>query len=361
MREKKNVVFVCPLNWGLGHATRCIPLIYELLRQEKEVIIGGNGSSLTLLKKEFPDLKFIEVPGVEINYGEKNLIFNMLIQLPKMLMTVYREHKLLKTIVAENKIDLIISDNRYGLFHKNVKSIFITHQLYIQLPSSVKWLKGFVNRINHFFIRKFNEVWIPDVEGGKNLSGKLSHGNKKFNHARFIGMLSRFGDAKQMIQEKKYEVLVVLSGPEPQRTLLEEKLTNQLTGTNVTVLIVRGLPGSLQIKNSLSNITFVNHLSTIELKFYLRNSLYIICRSGYSSLMDLAVVGRSAVIIPTPGQTEQEYLAVYHHQLQHHFMQTQAQLNLKAALEEVKKCSPFLADGNLPKIFFASTISEHKV
>ncbi len=312
---KKNLkkrILIAPLNWGIGHASRMIPIIAELIKQGAEVVIAAEGFPLKLLRNRFPALEYIEFPGFEIQYSEKRKHFmgKMFIQLPKILNGVYQEHKTLQNIIKTHSIDAVISDNRFGLFSKQVPCVFVSHQVEIIVPKSIPFLSHIINRINRLIISQYQLLWIPDLKGSFNLSGDLSH-STKIPKSQFLGPLSRFSLAsnkKETIGEK-FDVLVSLSGPEPQRTLLEKKLINQLLNTNYSAVILQGKPGQKKEANPSDKILLLPHTEDAEFISYIENSNMLISRSGYSTIMDLFVLNKKAVFIPTPGQTEQEYLA----------------------------------------------------
>ena len=309
--QGKPRILVAPLDWGLGHATRCIPIIRELLEQGCEVWLAGEGAQEQLLIAEFPEIPFLNLPGYRISYSKtaRGLIWKMIQQGPKMRRAIEAEHSWLKKIVDEYGIDAIISDNRYGLYHASVPSVFITHQLTIKSPFS-KWTETILRKRNYKYINHFTECWIPDAEGENNLAGELSHPEKKpVAPVRYIGLLSRF--VKKEIIERKNHLVVILSGPEPQRTLLEEKIINDISHYNGTAIIVRGLPGSSSLIPSTNMIQFYNHLSADELNKAMQEAEYVISRSGYSTVMDVMALQKKSILIPTPGQTEQEYLGSY--------------------------------------------------
>ena len=309
--QGKPRILVAPLDWGLGHATRCIPIIRELLAQGCEVWLAGEGAQEQLLIAEFPKIPFLNLPGYRISYSKtaRGLIWKMIQQGPKMRRAIEAEHSWLKKIVDEYRIDAIISDNRYGLYHASVPSVFITHQLTIKSPFS-KWTETILRKRNYKYINHFTECWIPDAEGENNLAGELSHPEKKpVAPVRYIGLLSRF--VKKEIIERKNHLVVILSGPEPQRTLLEEKIINDISHYNGTAIIVRGLPGSSSLIPSTNMIQFYNHLSADELNKAMQEAEYVISRSGYSTVMDVMALQKKSILIPTPGQTEQEYLGSY--------------------------------------------------
>lgn len=301
-------ILVAPLDWGLGHATRCIPIVRELLAQDCDVWLAGEGAQEQLLKTEFPDLPFIELPGYRIHYAKtaKGLIWKMIQQGPKLRRAILYEHQWLKKMVAQHHIDAVISDNRYGLYHSAVPCIFITHQLLIK-SSAGKWTEKILQKRNYKYINRFTECWVPDIKGENNLAGELSHPQlKPAIPVHYIGLLSRF--KKKERAEKKEHLLIVLSGPEPQRSMLEEKIIKDIGHYNHTATIVRGLPGSASLIPSTGMIQFYNHLPADELNDAIQEAQYIISRSGYSTVMDIMTLQKKSILIPTPGQTEQEYL-----------------------------------------------------
>jgi hypothetical protein len=308
----KKKILVAPLNWGLGHATRCMPIIERLLHEGNEVLIAADGAPLVLLKARFPQCKFIDWKGVSVHYSG-NMIFSMLFQVPKILWSIYNEHQQLKKIVEEHKIEMVISDNRFGLWNKNVHSVFITHQVNIISPFAEKLLF----KINKWFIEKYDECWVPDYEGENNLSGDLSHPKDEYykkhfpRNLKYIGPQSRFTKGKSDV-EKKIEVVGIVSGPEPQRTLFFEKLKSDFEKIDGKTLLISGLP-TLNIEHStLNKHEIVPHLEDVDFVAALYSAKRIICRSGYSTIMDLHILGLKAEYIATKGQTEQEYLAILH-------------------------------------------------
>lgn len=340
----KKRILVAPLNWGLGHATRCIPIINDLQKQGVEVIIASDGRSSLLLKKEFPNLVHLDLPSYNINYQGGNLIFSMAIQLPKIFSAINKEHLELENIISEHKIDAVISDNRYGMWNKKTPSIFITHQLFIHLPKPISFLSPIVNYLNHRFIKKFDECWIPDFPNENNLSGKLSHKiNTTFpltfrasavREAYFIGTLSRFRKIENA--KKKYDLLIILSGPEPQRTIFEKLIQSQITNIKSKILLVRGITEENEREIINENIEMVSFLNSSDLNQAINNSDLILSRTGYSTIMDLAELEKKAILIPTPGQTEQEYLAEELKRKKIFYSEKQNEFDLKRAISESK-------------------------
>jgi uncharacterized protein (TIGR00661 family) len=330
----KPKVLVAPLDWGLGHATRCIPIIHQLLAAGCEVFLAGEGKTEVLLREEFPDLQFLTLAGYDMHYGKSkfSLLRNMIAQVPKMLLAIQEEFHWLQKAVAEHGIDLVISDNRYGLYHAKARSVFITHQLLIKTPFGEFGDKT-LQRMNYSFINSFDECWVPDTEDEKNLAGELSHPELLPDiPMHYIGSLSRFDFSTETKGEK--HLLIMLSGPEPQRSILEVNLLQQLKEYPKAVLFVRGLPGSMELPETAMNIRIINHLPKKELETAIREAHMIIARCGYSTIMDLMQLQRKSVLIPTPGQTEQEYLASHLTAQKMALCIPQDQFRLQTALEQ---------------------------
>jgi len=309
--SSKKTILVCPLNWGLGHATRMIPIIDDAIVQGHSVIIASDGDALYLLQKHFPKLQTIELPNLKIQYGKgffAALIF--LISIPKILVWIKKDSKKLQEIIKQQKIDLIISDNRWGLWNKAVKSIFVTHQLMVKMPKLFSYIEKFGYYLQQHFLKHFDEIWIPDTANAiQNISGDLSHKYIPQKPIKYIGVLSQFAKIEPQL-EFKYDIAVILSGPEPHRSILEKTILEKIESLHVKAIVVGGkLSDSTQINSE--NTTYIAFANTAELQEIYSQSKHIICRSGYTSLMDLITLGKSAIIIPTPSQTEQEYLAEY--------------------------------------------------
>ncbi len=330
--RSKSRIFLSPLDWGLGHATRCIPIIKALLELDCEVLIGADKASYILLKKEFPALEFIRIQGYEIKYSRKieGFYLKMLAQFPRIITVIRRENRQLQQIIKKYKIDAVISDNRFGLHSRLVPCIYITHQIHIKTGSFIG--DQIASRIHRSIIRKFSVTWIPDYKLN-GLAGELSHPKKIPKNTIYLGALSRFSPITS--KEKIYDVLISLSGPEPQRTIFEQTILTQCDQINGKILLVRGLPGtSEKLPHQHGNLIAVNHLSAQELNIALAQSDIVIARSGYTTIMDLAKLNKKAILIPTPGQTEQEYLAKYLMEKKYFFAVPQKNFSLKEVLEK---------------------------
>lgn len=309
--NKKIRVLVAPLDWGLGHATRCIPIINELLKMDCEVWLAGEGAQEKLLRAEFPQLPFLQLKGYRIKYSKTafGMLWRMIGQSIKITKAIKYEKQWLQELMNQYSFDAVISDNRYGLYHPSVPCIFITHQLNVKSPLG-RWSEQLLQRKNYSYINHFTACWVPDEKGDQNFAGALSHPQKMPSiPTHYIGILSRF--SKVETQEINKHLLFIISGPEPQRSILENKIVNEVSHYAGSATIVRGLPDAQNIIPSTQTIQFYNHLAATELNLEIQKAEYIIARSGYSTIMDVATLGKKSILIATPGQTEQEYLAKY--------------------------------------------------
>ncbi|HEY6143803.1 MAG TPA: glycosyltransferase [Flavobacterium sp.] len=297
-------ILIAPLNWGLGHATRCIPIIKALQEKNFTPIIASDGIALELLRKEFPYLQTLELPSYQIEYTKngKNFKWKLLQNCPKMIEAILEEKKIVKKWIKKYNINGIISDNRLGVFSQKVPSIFITHQLNV-MTGRTTWI---TSKLHQYIIKKYTECWVPDFEGIPNLSGKLGHIKNADFEIKYIGPLSRI--LKKDIQ-KQYDLMIILSGPEPQRGLLEEKLKKEIIHYIGKVIFIKGIVEQEQKKEQIKNITYYNFMNSRQLEQAFNESETILCRSGYTTIMDLVKLEKKAFFIPTPGQYEQEYLA----------------------------------------------------
>ncbi len=279
----------------------------------------------------------------------------MLRQGPKVRRAIGNEHRWLKKMINEYHFDAVISDNRYGLHSPNIPCIFITHQLRIK-SSAGKWTEKLLQKRNYNFINKFTSCWVPDNMTDNNLAGDLSHpASMPDIPVQYIGWLSRF--ERKKIPEKKNYLLILLSGPEPQRSIFEDKIINDISHYHGAATIVRGLPGSLTLIPSTGKIHFYNHLPAKVLNNEMQEAEYIISRTGYSTIMDIATLGKKSILIPTPGQTEQEYLGKILSQKKIAICPDQKNFNLEKALQLAGE-SEFNLPANESSSLFEKTIQD---
>ena len=326
-------VLLSPLDWGLGHATRCIPIINVLIENNIEVLIAADGPIARLLQKEYPSLVILPLKGYKINYSKKGSLFflKMLIQFPKIISAINHEKSWLKKTIDDYKIDAIISDNRFGFHYSKRPCVYVTHQLFIETGNS--FLNKIAQKVNYRFINKFDECWVPDTSEENNLAGKLSHPERfPSKSVKYLGVLSR---CKKLVAEKKYELLIMLSGPEPQRTIFENILLGQIKNIDGKIMLVRGFPAvTSKLQSENKNLEIHDHLPAEILNEVMQQSKNIIARCGYSTIMDLTAIQQKAILVPTPGQTEQEYLASYLMKRKLFFTCTQENFLLKQALKK---------------------------
>ncbi len=316
-------VLIAPLNWGLGHATRCIPLVHRYIQDGAEVWLGGTGESLQLLKSCFPNLTSIELAPLDIRYNAgKSQVTAMLRAIPQIIRFARKNRRKIKQLLESTHFDLIVSDNCFGVWSDRCDCVYMTHQLHICLPKKWSWLESAASKCHAHLYKKYKEIWVPDYADEPNLSGIQGHPAHLDNRVKYIGPLSRFeAEAKDFRSDENsnsqlstdtYDVVAVLSGPEPQRTIFEQEIIARYIGKKDRVLIVRGKIGEPKTCITRRNISLISHVNTHTMTNLLRNSKRIIARSGYSTVMDLHVLGLldKAELYPTPGQPEQEYLAL---------------------------------------------------
>ncbi|MFM7646239.1 MAG: glycosyltransferase [Sphingomonadales bacterium] len=349
------LVLVAPLSWGLGHATRCIPLIHTLQRLGCEVMTASDGATRSLLVEEFPLLTHLSSPHTTIRYSRYKWLFGgaMLLLLPRFWLQVKREKQWIRTVADRYRFDAIISDNRYGLAHPNIPSVIITHQLAIRTgwgQLADRWLQ----RILYRYIDRYQQVWVPDISQEPSLAGALSHPVQLPSiPVQYLGILNRLSMPITDATPYNSTLLVLLSGPEPQRSLLEKMILNQAVSYNGKLIVVRGLPTSLHggatvtkaestrpdpyeslaLLYGISHVTIFDHLSAAQLQALLPSIGYIICRSGYTTLMEMIPLRKKLLLIPTPGQPEQTYLAAYAQQQQYAPQFLQAGFSIQQALD----------------------------
>ena len=335
MNSKKRIL-VAPLDWGLGHASRCVPIVKTLEKEGYEVVFATSGRPLELLIQEFPKNDFIKLEGYNISYPKNGqMALSMLSQLFKIWKGIHLEHKQLQQIIDDYNIDGVISDNRYGLYSKKVTCVFLTHQLKIQSPIFSESLQ----KINFKYISKFDECWVPD-SNTHSLSGQLSNANNTPFKCQYIGALSRF---EKLEKTEDLDILAIVSGPEPQRSIFEELLKKQLIASKLKALLVLGKTEENK-EEDIENLKVISHLNAKSLNQQMVNANVVISRSGYSTVMDIAKLHKKAIFVPTPGQTEQLYLAKYFYDKNRAFAMHQKELDIQHALQKVEHVTPLKSD-----------------
>lgn len=339
-------ILVAPLEWGLGHATRCMPLIDALLAEGAVVLIGGDGASFQLLKEAYPHLKAFDLPAYNIEYPSGNAgAWKTLFKAPQIIRNIRLESVKVAEIALNEKLDAIISDNRYGAYSKDVYSVFMCHQVRVLPPKPFRWGAGAILRWHRSFIENFNALWIPDVAEFPGLAGELSHNIKMNIPVKYIGPLSRFEGFAQNAPEQKFQVVAVLSGPEPQRSILEAHLLSQMKKLPFKSILVRGVVTKNPAEDD-GNVRVIPYLQKEALHVLLQSAEVVVCRSGYSTIMDLSVLGKKVILIPTPGQTEQQYLAERLEKNRQAVVMQQQKIDLGKALSLIDDIMPLSKNVN---------------
>jgi uncharacterized protein (TIGR00661 family) len=296
-------VLIAPLDWGLGHTVRCIPIIEQQLKKGNEILFAGTKDQQEFIKQHQLNIQCVDLFGYSIRYSSfLPQWIKIALQIPKILHLIHHEKKWLDEFLSKKHVDLIISDNRYGLYSDKIKSIILSHQLAPISP----FFNHFIHKKIASFINRFNECWVPDDEN-LNYSGKLSNNKHVKIPVKKIGLLSRF-KALNRLEDKIYDVLILLSGLEPQRSILEKKLVDELRKSKLKICLVRGIKDE---NYSIDNFTIFHKINSDKVNQLVHQSKLIICRSGYTSIMELLTFNQNIIFVPTPGQTEQEYLAKY--------------------------------------------------
>lgn len=308
----KRRILISPLNWGLGHATRLLPVIYALQKKGHECLIAGEEPAITVIKEVFPGLKYIPIKGFKVRLSSSNKqVLKLLFQFPAFIHSIFRDRITVQRLVKRYQIDLIISDNRYGFRNRSIPSILITHQTNPETGWFMSWTKPIVNLTLRWWVSRFNACWIPDINASPSISGRLSQ--KQLNTSTFFtGILSRLS----VIDKTKFnnniktpDILVILSGPEPQRSQFESLIIKRFINSRHKVLVLQAQPNKTPLATPKGSVTLLPHCDASTYFRLLTGSKQIICRPGYSTLMDLFYINRKAILIPTPGQYEQLYLA----------------------------------------------------
>jgi len=321
--NKRKNILICPLNWGAGHATRVQVIAWELRKRGYKIYIAAPRSlHETFDKAVYDELITLRSPSVYYP-GFTPLYIAVMFQMPVLLVAFFADRLRLPGIIRKYGIDLIISDNRFGLWSRGAYSIYITHQLRVALPRGLGFVETLVSAVHRSVAGRYDECWVPDFPGENNLSGMLSHDCRMPSNTKYIGPLSRFYKLDVPIKNRPLGggvhdfgflpsqfTLALLSGPEPQRTIFENIITLQKDKLPGKLIIVAGTPGDNK-QTADDDILRYSWLDGAALKQLMEQADLIICRSGYSTIMDLFYTGKTSLLVPTPGQPEQEYLACY--------------------------------------------------
>jgi hypothetical protein len=292
-----------------------IPVARNLLARNHNIFVGSGEEHSALFRNELPGLSYIEFTGFKPGYSRFiPQYLALLLKMPLLLYHIIMEHYRLKRIVRQYDIDIVISDNRFGLWNSDVTTVYVTHMPLIPFPKKLRFLEFAGAFLHSIIIKKYSFCFIPDLPGELNVSGRLSHGIRLQENTRYIGILSRFNDSDTTQKEDPVTFqhnTVILSGPEPQREILKQKLVALFEYGEIITVFLEGKPGRPGESQRSGNVIAYNHLPEKEMIEVISGSNCIITRSGYTTIMELISLNCNAVLIPTPGQTEQEYLAEY--------------------------------------------------
>lgn len=334
-------ILLSPLSWGLGHATRDIPIINYLIESGHEVGIAASGAAYALLKQEYPDLKFYHVEDYPSPYTTTGFsVTRVVALLPLMYRNIRREHREINRIVGDEKYDLVISDNRFGAYAEDVPSLFISHQIRFSTPGTFEGIERITEMFNEHFHKNFDHVIIPDNPPGRlSLSGKLGNARRPgtVERAYYAGILSNI---RKMDVPEDLDYLISISGPKKTKKALQDAIMRQIGTLRGKTILLMGDPESHYEEHLNGGIVLKSHASRTEMEEYLNRAKCIITRSGYTTMMELADLGnKKALLIPTPGQTEQEYLSEYYSEMGWFHSVAQNDLDLERDLEKAKEMS----------------------
>ena len=336
-------IFVAPLNWGLGHATRNLPLIKAFLERGDKVIIAAHDRAKMLLQSEVPKCEFVDFPEYPIRYPQSGFFVTrfMFIIFPQMLIAMYKEKKQLQKLHNKYQFDYIISDNRFRLYLKGVKSYLISHQLRYKLPRSVTKLESLPEYFTYSFFKNYDKILVPDSDDPNSLTGELSHKMRYLPDEKlhYSGILNDIQKPSKK-QTKDIDYFIIISGPEPQRTKLERLIFKQVNSLPGKIFVALGMPEK-NYKIHQGNATFYTYLNREQMHDFLQRSKFIISRPGYTTVMEMIQFNLQGLFIPTPGQIEQEYLAKYYEEKKWCHCVSQYKFNLVRDVENAKSYQGF--------------------
>jgi uncharacterized protein (TIGR00661 family) len=341
-------VFISPLSWGLGHAGRVTPIIRELLNHGHEVTIATSGGALEMLKKEFPGCNFIFFQDYPAPYSSTRFFLpKFALSIPNLTKALADEKKIADRLLSDNKYDIVISDSRLGVYSDKIPSFFISHQLRFSLPYYIKPVETFSLYINEYFHKRFERIIIPDNNPDTVcLSGKLCQSTRKITNTKayYAGILC---PSHKMDMHEDLDFLISISGPEPQRSKLEEILLRQVQKLPGEKMVLLGRPTENFEKKLDKDTTVKSYVSHEEKNHLMIRAKFIISRSGYTTMMEMAELGKKrGLFTPTPGQTEQEYLSKYYEEQRWFYSKSQYRLDL---LKDVKEAMEYRGFPSMPK------------
>ncbi len=350
-------ILVSPLSWGLGHATRDIPIINDLIARGHTVGVAATGIALELLSREFPDLDFYDVEDYPSPYTSDGFsVPRVVALLPLMMDHIGREHRIITRIVKRGGYHLVISDNRFGAFSKDVPCLFISHQIRFSAPGNIESVERMMEVFNGRYHRHFERVIVPDnPPGPRSLAGKLGLARRPLTKRRayYMGILT---DVRKQNVPRDIDYLVSISGPKVTKDALRQAVMEQIGGLSGKKIILLADPGA-DFEEKLDNDTLIkSHAARTEMADLMNRAKFVITRSGYTTVMELAELGKKEILfVPTPGQTEQEYLSAYYEDMGWIHSASQHNLDLIADVAHARKMKGFppmnVSDDNIRMLY----------
>lgn len=338
-------IIVSPLSWGLGHVTRDAPIVDYLLEKGHEIVFVATGRALTYARRRYADCRAIELPDMPPPYSKTRFFVPMFLKfIPRMLRAIREEHERSQRIFDEVKPDLIFSDNRYGIWSRDIPSFILSHQIRLKTPPALSPLEVFTEAWARSHLKHFTRVIVPDYDGQQTLSGRLSHDLCFWSRDElyYAGQLSTIRPAEL---PQDVAVFISLSGPEPQRTVLEEIIRQQVASIEHMgkIVVTLGKPEAANKETLGQNVECFSFLPSERQQEMMNRARLVVSRSGYTTVMELAELGRRALYIPTPGQTEQEYLSRYYEEHGMYHSVSQYKLDLVRDVEAASRFPGFKA------------------
>ncbi len=326
--------------WGLGHATRDLVLIRELLAAGHEVTILSTERALQLLRSELGSrCSYLELPDIPKPLSRKALFFyvKMSLSMPAVFWTFYREHQFVRQVARSQRFDRIVSDTRYGVFLREIPSYHIVHSLRQIVPGRPREIEIMVELVQKRLLAGARRILIPDQrENG--LAGDLCHNLNCFDghNLEYIGILS---SVKRRPVQPDLDYFVTVSGAEPQRSIFEKMVLQQAYDLPGRVVIALGKPDVPLSVTSDGRVDVYSYMGRGQQEEMMNRARLVVSRSGYTTMMELAELGKQALLIPTVGQSEQEYLGAYHEKLGTMHTVTQPHLSLVRDVEAASSYS----------------------
>jgi len=313
MKHMKHIL-VSPLSWGLGHATRDLPIIRHFLARGHHVTVAGEGRALALLKQEVPQCDFTELKDYPLPFSAgKYFVPKFLATAPRMLAAIEREGAAVRRLLEERTFDLILSDNRFRVRSDRTPSFLISHQLRFMTPPGLGPFEIVTETFNYLYMHKFDRIIVPDAaDPAENLSGRLSHEMRFLKAPRKVYYAGVLSSVARLDVPQDVDLFISISGPDPPRAQMEALILGHVRELDMgRIVVTLGKPEARGVQSLTDRVTVYGFLDRAGQQEMLNRAKMVVCRSGYTTMMELAELRKRALIIPTPGQTEQEYLGRY--------------------------------------------------